>query len=601
MLEGLKEIDWSLLTHAFGPADDVPAFLRTLAADDAAARDGALEALYANICHQGTRYPATARAMPFLVEIIEAARPRDTQKVLMLAANCVAGFFSPVSGPFNGSGPAWKPAPASEQQALLLQIEHAAAAGIPAALKILECDHARSRASAAYFLACFRTCEPKQKISERLGQQLSRESNLSARATIVFALGEVLPLGSDGPLLEIFRTDKGPLVRLIAAMMLARRTHAPAEVEDALCQALEPRARLDAEYQKLPWQPEGLVGDVAATVAALGAQAAGRVLPLLQARLAKVNTFDAVNLLEAALAAALGGEQAPKEGSGLTAPQRELLSTLARNTAFWTIGNALNALGGRGLPSMREELAAYLGVTVQRDPVEEAKAGARMYEGFGPKKALQEWKKVLEIAPDDVEALTAVGAQLAELEQPDKALPLLEKATKLEPANGVAQFHYAYVLAHMGENPQALAAFERAEELVDDPRPARQNRIALLQRLGRAAEAAALDAEDDPDAADDPAQAWYERGLTAVKAGKYDESIAAVEKAVDQRADHASSYYTLACAFCLRNGPGDTERALENAARAIKFDPEVADDIAADSDFARIKDDPRFRQLVGNE
>jgi tetratricopeptide (TPR) repeat protein len=238
-------------------------------------------------------------------------------------------------------------------------------------------------------------------------------------------------------------------------------------------------------------------------------------------------------------------------------------------------------------------------VTPRYDPVGQAKAAARMYASFGGRRALAEWGKVLVLAPDDAEALAATGELLLQEKQLDEAATYLERAVDRDPQSGRAWFHYGYALAQKQKFEEALRAFTLAEELLDDPYPARQNRIGMVQRLGRAAEAAALDAEADPDAADDPAEAWYNRGLGAVKAGKLDDSIVAVGKAIEQRPDHANSYYTLACAHCLRAQAGDDEKALACVAKALELDPELAADIAGDSDFERLKADPRFGKLVG--
>ena len=61
MLDDLVRVDWAGLTHAYGPADDLPGLLRGLAQGD----DDALYELYGNIWHQGTVYPATAYAVTY--------------------------------------------------------------------------------------------------------------------------------------------------------------------------------------------------------------------------------------------------------------------------------------------------------------------------------------------------------------------------------------------------------------------------------------------------------------------------------------------------------------------------------------------------------
>ncbi|MFJ4093985.1 hypothetical protein ACIPYS_20595 [Kitasatospora sp. NPDC089913] len=68
-LAGLDAIDWAGLEHAYGDADDVPALLRALGGPEETERRRALHALYGNIFHQGSRYPASAAAVPFLARL----------------------------------------------------------------------------------------------------------------------------------------------------------------------------------------------------------------------------------------------------------------------------------------------------------------------------------------------------------------------------------------------------------------------------------------------------------------------------------------------------------------------------------------------------
>ena len=74
MLEGIDDIDWSVLEHAYGPATDVPDLVRALVAASADEREKALRTLYGNVFHQGTRYEATAHVVPFLLDLVRPAR-----------------------------------------------------------------------------------------------------------------------------------------------------------------------------------------------------------------------------------------------------------------------------------------------------------------------------------------------------------------------------------------------------------------------------------------------------------------------------------------------------------------------------------------------
>ncbi|OIJ84586.1 HEAT repeat domain-containing protein [Streptomyces monashensis] len=74
-LNGLDDIPWTDLGHAYGAADDVPATLRLLArAGEDPEREERLDHLDASIYHQGGAvYSAGAAAVPFLIEL--AATP----------------------------------------------------------------------------------------------------------------------------------------------------------------------------------------------------------------------------------------------------------------------------------------------------------------------------------------------------------------------------------------------------------------------------------------------------------------------------------------------------------------------------------------------
>ncbi|MFJ1706989.1 hypothetical protein [Kitasatospora sp. NPDC088346] len=84
---GLDAIDWAAMEHAYGAAGDVPDLLRDLCGEDPQGRRKALHALYGNIFHQGSRYQASAFAVPFLARIASAAGlPGRAEAVQLLAA-----------------------------------------------------------------------------------------------------------------------------------------------------------------------------------------------------------------------------------------------------------------------------------------------------------------------------------------------------------------------------------------------------------------------------------------------------------------------------------------------------------------------------------
>ncbi|MDR7381106.1 hypothetical protein [Promicromonospora iranensis] len=69
MLEDLDTINWEGLGGAYGPAGDAAEILRGLASPDKGVAGEALDEFLSSIWHQGTVYPVTAVAVPFIVDL----------------------------------------------------------------------------------------------------------------------------------------------------------------------------------------------------------------------------------------------------------------------------------------------------------------------------------------------------------------------------------------------------------------------------------------------------------------------------------------------------------------------------------------------------
>lgn len=91
MLEDLDTIDWALLEHAHGEATDVPAMLRSLASPNADERMQTLAMLFEIIWHQGTVFPATAAAVPFLFELLTHPDVDDKGGIAVLISAITEG------------------------------------------------------------------------------------------------------------------------------------------------------------------------------------------------------------------------------------------------------------------------------------------------------------------------------------------------------------------------------------------------------------------------------------------------------------------------------------------------------------------------------
>jgi len=92
MLERLDTIDWPSLRHAHGTAEDIPGLLRSLLSDDADVWMPACAELHGTLWHQGTVYPASAAAVPFLFELLARDGGPDPGRPVS-PAGCVASLL----------------------------------------------------------------------------------------------------------------------------------------------------------------------------------------------------------------------------------------------------------------------------------------------------------------------------------------------------------------------------------------------------------------------------------------------------------------------------------------------------------------------------
>jgi hypothetical protein len=111
-LEGLNEVDWAELGHAYGRAHDVPGQITALCGPDEAVREGALMSLFGNIFHQGTRYSASPYAVPFLARIALAGPRAVCEGVLSLLTVLAIDWHDEYDLPHGIDIKAWRAAAA---------------------------------------------------------------------------------------------------------------------------------------------------------------------------------------------------------------------------------------------------------------------------------------------------------------------------------------------------------------------------------------------------------------------------------------------------------------------------------------------------------
>lgn len=114
-LAELARVDWTRVKHAFGTGPltymgtpfDVAASLSEIEAADAERVDEALLSFWDTLCHQGTIYEASARALPFLAAWLAGTdddNPRADAVLQLIAAIAAAACLpEPPTGSYAGA------------------------------------------------------------------------------------------------------------------------------------------------------------------------------------------------------------------------------------------------------------------------------------------------------------------------------------------------------------------------------------------------------------------------------------------------------------------------------------------------------------------
>ncbi|ALV37980.1 HEAT repeat domain-containing protein [Streptomyces sp. CdTB01] len=406
LLEGLHEVDWAELGHAYGRAQDVPEQLTELCGDDEVAREGAMTSLLGNIFHQGTRYSASPHAVPFLARIALAGPHTVRDRVLWLLTRLAVDWHDEYDLPGGIDVEAWRTAVAavSLDEALAFYDEQIAAEpdeGKRSRLRNIRAEWAAgrltdSRASAllsydavreelsnllsllddpdpvirtraAYLSAWFP--EEAAAVLPRLLDRLRVEDSVTVTATTLVAvglLGDITLRAQLGPYLDA----SAPLIRWAAATALARMGSA----EDTAGLGRDLTGRVISELTAVAADPpkpgvdynEGdIPGYTSRSLLSLADHDRETVIRGVADCLPTMPRHHTEWTARTALAVAFTESSRDRTPSfvELTEAQQRLLQALAKAEVWNTYGKKFEEdLRSRRLPDTRAALRRYVGV-----------------------------------------------------------------------------------------------------------------------------------------------------------------------------------------------------------------------------------------------
>lgn len=371
MFEELNAIPWAELSHAYGSAEEVPVWLRQLTSDDEQVRQQAMGKLGSSIYHQGSLYPATAYAVPYLIALLQEPTVQGKEAILGLL-NAIVNTYPLDEQMWSVYIGAW----GGMSGHIPYQDCHAAIeAAIPVYIALLEAPILILRLEAANILTRFP--ERAQELWPVLLAALEREPTEAGRADLVLALGRLARRLPEklAFFLERFQADQSELGVFAAALVVVQmaKETTPEDVAQFLIRVmLQPPASLDL-YLRLPC---GGTYPWSTSLWALANLGRARLTPLVSVVVEHLqqirNTYGALALFARLLLFIVFDDhpergRPPRAAEALTEAQRHLLLVLLEQEQIWHDGNLLSLFRAYGLPGDRKQMAAYLG---QEVPVE---------------------------------------------------------------------------------------------------------------------------------------------------------------------------------------------------------------------------------------
>jgi len=261
-------------------------------------------------------------------------------------------------------------------------------------------------------------------------------------------------------------------------------------------------------------------------------------------------------------------------------------------TTLTSRGNTCAALGMED-----EALADYQrSVELRRDdPTTLYNLGVALSNRDRHEDAISAFTQSIQLRPTYALAYINRGLCYDELGHYDEALADLDHAVSMQPPMWQAFFDRGVVLAHLGRTEDALIAGLEALALEPDEPQLMRNVALILYQLKRPNEALPyldrlLELQSDKN------QTLSLRALVYLQLENPPAALEDLKIVREHQPYEARVLYSIACAY---SQMGDRVAALANLETAMKADEKFREQAQDDEDFAPLRDDPEFRELVG--
>jgi predicted O-linked N-acetylglucosamine transferase (SPINDLY family) len=214
------------------------------------------------------------------------------------------------------------------------------------------------------------------------------------------------------------------------------------------------------------------------------------------------------------------------------------------------------------------------------DPAAQLQQALALHQQGRLSQAESLYRGVLELAPDNFDALHLLGVVELQRGNPHEGLRLIGRALELNPNDPAAHLNLGNALMDLKRPEEALASYDRALALRPDYVDALTNRGGALRQLKRFEEA--LAAYDRALASmPDLSIAWNNRGNVLQDLHRPEEALASYDRALAFLPDYAEALNHRGNALRALKRP---EEALASFRRALALRPEYADALTSSGD-----------------
>ena len=431
-------------------------------------------------------------------------------------------------------------------------------------------------------------------------------------------------VGLEGLLGQVKQLGLGDAHRCILHLWRARNLSQREKPEEALAALEQARRRLPDEGEALKQQLGEAFYELSGKfIWPKGTATSVQSAEGLQAAQAAVELFDESGRAHYNLGVALDDFQRYEEA--IAAYQRAIELDPTDAYPHNGLGNVYDDLGRQ-----EEAIAAFRrAIALDPDYAYPHHGLGNVYDDLGrQEEAIAAYQRAIELDSTDAYPHYDLGSVYSDLGRQEDAIAAYRRAIELDSTDAYPHNGLGNVYRALGRQAEAIAAYQRAIEL--DPTFADpHNGLGFVYTIYGQYEEAIASFERAVEL--DPHGAWPHNNLGVLyrHLDRYDESIAVLQRAVDLDPSSGLHYANFAATCreigqeenykkcirharklmedeseygkaCIESIAGNVDAAMEHLAKALEKAPGDRKLARRDPDFAFIRDDPRFRELVGS-